>query len=226
MALIATVYCPEPFAENRPEILQALIRSYPLATLVSVSDKGLDANHIPLYLRPGEGSQPVLQGHVARANPLWQEAVSGGEVLAIFQGPQHYISPSWYATKAESGKVVPTWNYAIVHAYGRLQVRDDSDWIRRQMMALTAQQENDLARPWRVDDAPKDFTEGLIGHVVGIEITVARWSGKWKLSQNQPLCNRETVVAYLEQQKGQSESQGMARYVRAVCQGPKKDHKG
>ncbi|WP_232821435.1 FMN-binding negative transcriptional regulator [Acidithiobacillus ferrivorans] len=175
-----------------------------------------------MYLAAGGGTQPVLQGHVARANPLWREAPLDGEVLVIFQGPQHYISPSWYATKAETGKVVPTWNYAVVHAYGPLQVRDDPDWVRQQMVALTAQQENGFTLPWQVDDAPQDFTERLIGQVVGIEILVSRWMGKWKVSQNQPLGNRDSVVAHLEQQN-RSDSGAMAEYVLASLKDGKKE---
>ena len=219
------MYCPESFAETRPEILRALIQCYPLATLVSMGGNGLEANHIPLYLAAGEGPQPLLQGHVARANPLWREASPDGEVLVIFQGPQHYISPSWYATKAETGKVVPTWNYAVVHAHGPLQVRDDPAWVRQQMVALTAQQENGFTLPWQMDDAPQDFTERLIGQVVGIEIPISRWVGKWKVSQNQPVCNRDSVVAHLEQQK-QPDSEAMAEYVLTSLKDGKKDHAG
>ena len=219
------MYCPDPFAETRPEILRALIQRYPLATLVSMGANGLEANHIPLYLAPGEGPQPVLQGHVARANPLWREAPPNGEVLVIFQGPQHYISPSWYATKAETGKVVPTWNYAVVHAHGPLYVRDDPDWVRKQMISLTAQQENGFTMSWQVDDAPRDFTERLIGQVVGIEIPISRWVGKWKVSQNQPLRNRDSVVAHLEQQN-QPDSGAMAEYVLTSLKYDKKDHAG
>nr|WP_163099784.1 FMN-binding negative transcriptional regulator [Acidithiobacillus ferrianus]NDU44045.1 FMN-binding negative transcriptional regulator [Acidithiobacillus ferrianus] len=217
------MYCPEPFAETRPEILRALIQRYPLATLVSMGANGLEANPIPLYLAPGEGPQPVLQGHVARANPLWREAPPDDEVLVIFQGPQHYISPSWYATKAETGKVVPTWNYAVVHAYGPLQVRDDPDWVRQQMVALTAQQESGFTLPWQVDDAPQDFTERLIRQVVGIEIPISRWMGKWKVSQNQPLGNRDSVIAHLEQQN-RPDSETMAEYVLATRRKGKEDH--
>ena len=217
------MYCPDSFAETRPEILRVLIQRYPLATLVSMGSNGLEANHIPLYLAPDEGPQPVLQGHVARANPLWREVLSNSEVLAIFQGPQHYISPSWYATKVETGKVVPTWNYAVVHAYGPLHVRDDPAWVRQQMVALTAQQENGFTMPWQVDDAPRDFTERLIQQVVGIEIPISRWMGKWKVSQNQPVGNRDSVVAHLEQQK-QIDSGSMAEYVLASLKDGKQDH--
>ena len=219
------MYCPDPFAETRPEILRALIQRYPLATLVSMGANGLEANHIPLYLAPGEGPQLVLQGHVARANPLWRETPPDGEVLAIFQGPQHYISPSWYATKAETGKVVPTWNYAVVHAYGPLHVKDDPAWVRQQMVALTAQQENGFTLPWRVEDAPQDFTERLIQQVVGIEIPISRWVGKWKVSQNQPVGNRDSVVAHLEQQN-QPGSGAMAEYVLNCLKDGKRGHPG
>ena len=219
------MYCPDPFAETRPEILRALIQRYPLATLVNMGGNGLEANHIPLYLAPSKGPQPVLQGHVARANPLWREALPDDEVLVIFQGPQHYISPSWYATKAETGKVAPTWNYAVVHAHGPLHVRDDPDWVRQQMVVLTAQQENGFTLPWQVDDAPQDFTERLIQQVVGIEIPISRWAGKWKVSQNQPLCNRDSVVAHLELQNKPS-SEAMAEYVLTCLKDGKRDHPG
>lgn len=217
------MYCPEAFAETRPEVLRTLIQDYPLATLITMGSNGPEADHIPLYLFPGEGSDHVLQGHVARANPLWREAPLGGEVLVVFQGPQHYISPSWYATKAETGKVVPTWNYAVVHVHGPLHVRDNPDWVRQQMIALTAQQENGFARPWQVNDAPQGFTESLIGQVVGIEIPISRWTGKWKVSQNQPLRNRDSVGAHLERQN-QSGSLAMAKYVLACAKNRGKDH--
>ena len=217
------MYCPEAFAETRPEVLRALIQQYPLATVVSMGSNGLEANPIPLYLVASEGSQLVLQGHIARANPLWREIVPDNEVLVIFQGPQHYISLSWYATKAETGKVVPTWNYAVVQAHGPLQVRDDPDWIRQQMVTLTAQQEKDFTLPWQVEDAPQDFTERLIQQVGGIEISISRWMGKWKISQNQPVGNRDSVVAHLEQQK-QIDSGSMAEYVLASLKDGKQDH--
>lgn len=216
------MYCLETFLETRPAVLRTLIQRYPLATVVRMSGNGLEANHIPLHLVPGEGSNPVLQGHVARANPLWQETAPKDEVLVIFQGPQRYISPSWYATKAESGKVVPTWNYVVVHAYGSLRVRDDSDWVRQQMVALTTQQEKEFAQPWQVEDAPHDFVERVIGQVVGIEIIVSRWMGKWKVSQNQPRCNQDSVATHLVKQ-GDQESAAMAEWVRDFCAYGNKD---
>ena len=217
------MYCLETFSETRPEILRALIQHYPLATVVSIGSNGLEANAIPLHLAPGV--ELVLQGHIARANPLWRETTPDNEVLVIFQGPQHYISPSWYATKAETGKVVPTWNYAIVHAHGSLRVRDDPDWVRQQMAALTTQQEKDFLQPWQVEDAPRDFTERLIQQVVGIEIPISRWMGKWKVSQNQPKCNQESVAAHLAQQGG-AYSEAMADLVLSRRTSDKKDTVG
>lgn len=187
------MYQPSHFEETRPEVLHALVRAQPLATLVTLTAQGLEANHIPLYLRTEGVERPTLVGHVARANPLWRETDLATPVLAIFQGPQHYISPGWYASKAEHGKVVPTWNYAVVHARGLLQVHDDAAWIRRQMVELTTQQEQGSAQPWAVDDAPRDYTDKMVSAVVGIEIPVSAWSGKWKVSQNQPASNQATV---------------------------------
>ncbi|MDT7516562.1 FMN-binding negative transcriptional regulator [Rhodoferax mekongensis] len=194
------MYQPSHFIENRPEVLHALVQSHPLATLVTLSDKGLDANHIPLLLRVAADGRTSLVGHVARANPIWKDADLSVPVLAIFQGPQHYISPGWYATKAEHGKVVPTWNYAVVHAKGLLTVHDDAAWIRSQMQQITTQQEAPMNKPWAVDDAPRDYTDKMISAVVGIEIVVDEWVGKWKVSQNQPPANQTTVREGLEHQ--------------------------
>jgi transcriptional regulator len=192
------MYQPAHFVENRPEVLHSLVRSHPLSTLVTLSAQGLDANHIPLLLRLNAQGEASLVGHVARANPVWRETDLSVPVLAIFQGPQHYISPNWYATKAEHGKVVPTWNYAVVHAKGLLTVHDDADWVRSQMQQITAQQEAPLPKPWAVEDAPKDYTDAMISAVVGIEIAVTSWAGKWKVSQNQPPANQATVQRALD----------------------------
>lgn len=211
------MYRPDHFEEIRPEALRDLIRRHPLATLVTLGANGLEANHIPLYLSSvTEGALDVLQGHVTRANPVWRDMLPNTEALAIFHGLQSYISPSWYETKAETGKVVPTWNYAVVHAYGPLQVKDDPEWVREQMVALTRQEESGFAVPWSVADAPQEFTDRLIQQVVGIEIPISRWVGKWKASQNQPLRNRDSVIAQLEQQ-GRPDSDEMAELVRATC---------
>lgn len=188
------MYIPNHFAEPRIEAMQALIRAYPLATLVALSADGLNANHIPLHLADDGSPYGSLHGHVARANPLWSDFNETAEVLAIFLAENAYISPSWYATKQETGKVVPTWNYAAVHAYGSLRVIDDPAWIRRQLEALTTAREAAFPEPWAVADAPSDFTERLIGQIVGIEIKLTRLLGKWKVSQNQSSENRNSVI--------------------------------
>jgi transcriptional regulator len=209
------MYVPKHFAEPRVDVLHQLMRAHPLATLVTLTADGLDANHVPLLLLPEPGPFGSLRGHVARANPVWRDLTrdaGGSEVLAIFHGPDAYITPSWYASKAETGKVVPTWNYAVAHAHGALRVVDDPAWIRAQMTALTAQGESAFAGPWRPDDAPADYIEKLIGAVVGIEIVIARLSGKWKVSQNQSAANREGVVRGLLA-SGESDALRMARLV-------------
>lgn len=196
------MYIPNHFAEPRVDVLHQLIRSRPLATLVTLSSSGLNANHIPLHLSEQPAPFGALSGHVARANPIWNDIANNVEVLAIFHGPDAYISPSWYPTKAATGKVVPTWNYAVAHAYGTLRVIDDASWLRTHLEMLTAQNEAMFAEPWRIDDAPSDFTENLIGAIVGIQIAITRLSGKWKVSQNQSAENRAGVVNGLHARGG------------------------
>jgi transcriptional regulator len=192
------MYIPKLFDEPRIEIMYELIRSQPLATLVTVNLTGPEANHIPLVLVDQPAPYGVLRGHVARANPLWQEHPEKTDVLAIFHGPNSYITPSWYASKADHGKVVPTWNYVAVHASGRLRVIEDVRWIRDQLDALTAHNETGFAHRWQVSDAPHEFTEKLIESIVGIEITITALKGKWKASQNRPLQDRASVVEGLK----------------------------
>jgi transcriptional regulator len=196
------MYQPRHFEETRTDVLHQLVRQHPLATLVHLGPNGLDANHVPLQLHCEPGKPVVLRGHVARANALWREADLSVAVLAVFQGPQHYISPSWYASKAEAGKVVPTWNYAVVHAKGRLHIHDDAAWIRAQMQALTTQQEAPLPHPWAVDDAPAHYIERLLQAVVGLELVVDSLQGKWKVSQNQPVANQASVQQALQADGG------------------------
>ena len=191
------MYIPKHFAVDDVPEMHALMRARPLATLVSHGPDGLNANHIPLLLAQA-APWGKLQGHVARANPLWKAGNVAGEVLVVFQGEESYISPSGYATKAEHGKVVPTWNYAAVHAYGELRVIDDPQWIFAQISALTATNEAALPQPWGVTDAPADYIEKMLGAIVGIEITITRLLGKWKVSQNQPAENQASLIAALE----------------------------
>jgi transcriptional regulator len=192
------MYIPKQFEEPRVEVMHELMRAHPLATLVTLSSRGLNANHIPFYLSAEPAPFGMLQGHVARSNPIWAEFAKDVEVLAIFHGPEAYITPSWYVTKQETGKVVPTWNYVTVHAYGSLRVVDDAVWLRTQLEALTAHNEAAFQQPWRIADAPQDFAEKLIGAIVGIEIIITKLHGKWKVSQNQPERNRAGVIAGLE----------------------------
>ncbi len=215
------MYNPSHFAESRPDVLGALMAAHPLATLVTLSQGQLVANYVPLLLRRDETPFGTLIGHVARANPVWSAIDLGVDALACFQGPQRYISPSLYASKAEHGKVVPTWNYVVVQASGPLTVHDDADWIHAQVSALTQHLESDREKPWAVDDAPRAYTDTMIRALVGISIPVVTIAGKWKVSQNQPPANRDSVA----QQLGQSSldaDQVMADLVRGTAGGARK----
>lgn len=192
------MYVPAHFEETKIEVLHDLIDANPLATLVTMTSNGINANHIPLHLVKVKGRHGTLQGHVARANPVWSEIDNDVEALIIFQGPNSYITPSWYPTKQEHGKVVPTWNYVTVHAYGKFRVIDDPVWVRSQLELLTAQQEASLDKPWEIADAPVEFTDKMIGAIVGIEILITKLTGKWKVSQNQPVLNQAGVIEGLK----------------------------
>ncbi|MBK7614202.1 MAG: FMN-binding negative transcriptional regulator [Vitreoscilla sp.] len=204
------MYQPTHFVQTDAQAIAALLRAHPLATLVHHDPQGgLVADAIPMLWQPdASGGGGTLTGHVARANPLWQQA-DGTEVLAAFQGPQTYVSPGWYPSKAEHGKVVPTWNYAVVQAHGRLRAVQDAHWVRALLERLTAQHEANQARPWSVADAPADYIEAMLRAVVGIEITVTRLDAKWKVSQNRSEADRQGVMAGLAQQDG-NEAAAMA----------------
>jgi len=193
------------FREERVDVMHALVRAHPLATLVTCVDGALEANHLPLLIDPSPAPRGTLRGHVARANPLWRQS-HAGEVLAVFQGPQVYVTPSWYPEKQATGKVVPTWNYAAVHAYGPLIVHDDRDWVRELVSRLTDQQEAARPQPWGIHDAPADYIERMLGAIVGIEIPVTRLVGKWKVSQNRAETDRAGVVAGLAELKDSTAS--------------------
>ncbi len=213
------MYQPRHFEQADPAQLQALMQAYPLAALVAThADGSLCADHVPLLYETVEGGQGVLRGHVARANPLWQQVPEGAPVLAIFQGPQAYVSPGWYASKQAHGKVVPTWNYAVVHAEARFRAVDDAVWLRAFLGRLTAQHEARRASPWRVEDAPAEFTGQLLQAIVGIELQVTRLVGKWKVSQNRPADDRQGVVEGLLGEPG-SEAHAMAALVRDTAKG-------
>jgi transcriptional regulator len=193
------MYCPAAFREDRPEILRALIRAHPLGLLVTHGAAGFNANLIPFTFVERSDGHDLLRAHLARANDQVAELRAATSVLVAFQGPQAYVTPSWYATKRQHGRVVPTWNYIAVQVHGRPCVVDDADWLRPQLHALTEQQERGRIEPWSVDDAPAPFVEGLVRAIAGLEIPVERIEGKWKASQNQPAANRIGVVAGLRE---------------------------
>ncbi|MEX8494070.1 FMN-binding negative transcriptional regulator [Sphaerotilus sp.] len=209
------MYQPAHFVESRPDVLHALIRNHPLGLLITHGPGGLEANTIPFLFEPsGDAGGPCgqLVGHVARANPLWKTSAGEAEVLVVFQGPQAYISPGWYATKAETGKVVPTWNYVMVQARGRLRAVDNPAAARAIVTRLTQTHEAKQARPWSVDDAPADYVDAMLKAIVCIEIAVDKLDGKWKVSQNHPAANRAGVAAGLHAAGG-DEAAAMARLV-------------
>jgi transcriptional regulator len=192
------MYLPAHFAETRPEPLHELIRSHPLGLLVTLADAGLQANPVPFFLDADPAGGPgILRAHVARANPLWRETRGDVEALVVFQGPQAYISPGWYPSKREHGKVVPTWNYVMVQARGTLRAVDDAAWLHAFVTRLTTRHEAVQAQPWAVSDAPPEFIDTMVRAIVGIEITLSALTGKWKVSQNRAAADREGVAAGL-----------------------------
>lgn len=207
------MYRAAQFDEARAEVLSALMRAAPFAHLVLATDRGLEANGLPLHLREHEGGL-VLAGHVARSNPVWKMDVRG-EALAIFSGPQGYVTPSAYASKKQDGKVVPTWNYVMVHAYGTLRWVHDDAWLAQLLEALTDEHEAGRPEPWRVSDAPAAFTAGLRRAIVGLELRVTRLEGKLKLGQNRTRADREGVVAELHA-RGDEASAALAEAMQVV----------
>jgi len=196
------MYLPKHFEETHVPILHDLIRAYPLGALVVLTANGLGANHIPFEVDPDPTPFGTLRGHIARANPLWRERSRDVEALVIFQGVSTYVSPSWYQTKRETGRVVPTWNYAVVHAHGAPRFIDDRAWLRAFVEQLTNRHE--AARPdrWKITDAPPEYIEQQLGAIIGLEIPITRLIGKWKLSQNRPAPDRAGVVDGLLREGG------------------------
>lgn len=194
------MYQPPHFREERPDVQHALIRAHPLGLLVSAGPGGLMANPVPFMLHADLGERGTLRCHVSRANPQWRELESVEECLIVFQGAQEYITPSWYETKRETGKVVPTWNYATVHAWGKPQVIQDADWLRANVESLTRTHEGARPAPWAVNDAPAEFVAAQLRGIVGIEVPIARIEGKWKVSQNRTEADRASVAAGLQAQ--------------------------
>jgi transcriptional regulator len=196
------MYEPPHFRTEDVAAQAALIRACPLGLLVSAGAGGLMANPVPFLLDEGAGGECTLRAHLARANPQWRDLDGLAECLVVFQGPDRYVTPSWYATKRETGKVVPTWNYATVQARGRPRVIEDEVWLRRQIDDLTRMQEAGRDAPWSVADAPPAFTAAQIRGIVGIEIPIAQLTGKWKVSQNRTEADRAGVAAGLRRDAG------------------------
>lgn len=195
------MYQPPLFREERPEVLHALLRSHPLALLIVVAGDGeAYANTIPLLFDPDASEKGTLFGHMARANPQWKMLAEAGRALAVFQGPQAYVTPSWYVTKQETGKVVPTWNYAMVQVRGTVRIHEDAGWLRQHVGKLTASHEETRVNPWTVEDAPEAFIQSQLKGIVGLEVEIAGIEGKWKVSQNRPTVDRHGVDAGFTQQ--------------------------
>jgi transcriptional regulator len=191
------MYTPKAFEQLDVSAMHKLMYEHPFATLVVLTGDGIEANHLPLLLRKSSSEYGAVVGHIARANPLWEKIKPDTEVLVIFHGPDAYISPNWYPTKREHGKVVPTWNYAVVHARGKLHIVDDAQWLNELLRELTEIHEATFEQPWSVNDAPADYVEKMTKAIVGIEINITNLQGKWKLSQNQPDANQQGVIAGL-----------------------------
>lgn len=186
------LYVPKHFLETRLEVLHAFIQRHPLATLVTVASDAITANHVPMQLLSPPAGPAVLRGHIARANPLWQDCRV--PVLAIFIGPDHYISPSWYPSKRAHGRAVPTWNYAAVHVQGQIRFIEDPRWLSTQVESLTEEHERDSSARWRITDAPADYIEDMVRAIVGFEIEVSAIEGKFKGSQNRSAADRAGVA--------------------------------
>lgn len=192
------MYVPSHFEESRPEALHGLIVEHPVGVLVTHGSEGLDANHLPFELVENVGEHGILRAHVARNNPVWQSMAKGDEVLVVFRAEEAYISPNWYPSKLETHKQVPTWNYRVVHAHGRITVHDEEKYVRGVVARLTRRHETGHPSPWRMGDAPQDYINTMLKAIVGIEIEITRLVGKFKLSQNREVRDRvsagETLI--------------------------------
>ena len=235
------MYIPKPNEETRVDTLHAVMRAAPFVTLVTPGKSGPEVNHLPLVLHADEGPHGTLRGHVARANPVWRDllemsqagenaaqgsptqesragigkAAAGVEAcIAVFNGGDHYISPSWYPSKRQDPRTVPTWNYVVVHAHGTITVQDDGEWLRAHLEVLTDRHEGGRADRWRVSDAPEEFLGKLRGAIVGIEFAITRLEGKVKASQNRTAEDRAGVIQGLLAE-GTEAAASMARWVPA-----------
>lgn len=206
------MYIPKVFKQDDAKEIYELIRCYPLATLVCNDSSGLNATHIPFILAQSNNGKGVLQAHIAKTNPLWQNVNENSNVLVVFNGPSCYISPNYYPSKEEDGRAVPTWNYVTAHLQGKISFVHDEKWILNMIDQLTAQQEATQPEPWSSSDAPEKYIDRMLQAVVGIEIEIESSEGKWKLSQNHSDKNKAGVVSSLSQQQD-SDSQNIAALI-------------
>lgn len=207
------MYIPKHHEETDLETIHALIRAHPLGALITQDDGRLNANHVVFLIDDARGECGTLVGHVARANPVWKALAT--DALVIFQGPEGYISPSWYPSKQAHGRAVPTWNYAVVHAHGRPRAIEDKDWLRAHLNDLVTRNESGFAVPWRISDAPEDFVQAMLNAIVGIEIPIARLEAKWKVSQNRDDADKLGVIAGLTARGAPGDAE-MAEMVRGA----------
>ncbi len=199
------MYIPPSNVEERPDVLFAFMEAHPLATLVTATDAGLFATHLPLVVHRDAGEHGTLEGHVARANAHHRHADGAVHALVIFQGPDAYITPSWYAAKTEHGRVVPTWNYVAVHVYGTLRFIDDDAFLRRHLEELVATHESKRPAPWAVGDAPAEYIAQQAKAIVGLRVTIDRVEGKWKMSQNRSSADIDGVIRGLAESPSPSD---------------------
>lgn len=198
------MHIPDKFKQTEEEQLKELIREYPFSTLITHTESGIEANHLPVTLTNIDGKD-VIHAHIAKANALWKSVQNGAEILLIFNGPNCYISPNYYPTKKESGKAVPTWNYVVVHVKGKISFIHDESWIYSMLDTLTSEHESHQEEPWSITDAPDTYIKKMLSAIVGIEITIDSIEGKWKLSQNQPEINKLGVIKGLLDKAEQNE---------------------
>jgi transcriptional regulator len=210
------MYLPSHFREDRLDVLHEFVVRHPLGALVAATNEGLTADHLPMLLARTEGTKGTLHGHLARANPLWKSLAAGSEVLVIFGGANAYVSPSWYAEKVLTGKVVPTWNYAVAHVRGRIEFYDDANRLHGLVSALTSHHEHQQPSPWSVDDAPAPYVQAQLRAIIGFEIGILDIVGKFKASQNKSDADRAGVRDALESRR----VEGLTELVRSPTGGP------
>ena len=213
LAQPTTMYIPAHFAETRPEELHRIIRAHPLGMLVTQGEGGLDADHIPFDFDAAAGAHGTLMAHVARANTLWQRCPTGTPVMVVFRGAEAYISPSWYPSKHETHRQVPTWNYEVVHAHGTITVHDDERFARRVVAQLTRHHESTEPTPWKMGDSAPEYIDTMLRNIVGIEIAISSLVGKVKLSQNREVRDRKGAVDALDARTQTAMAQAMRKVI-------------